>query len=369
VLDGDLAVDANGNLSVAWIDNHEAWEDGYLTPTNDWDLRLRTATLPADVTPRVAKHYYANGQRIATRVDGDLYYVLGDHLGSTSLVVDESGAEQGHVIYDAYGQVVENTLSEGLTDRLFTGQTWDDTIGLYFYNARYYDPLVGQFTQPDSLVADPLNPRAWNRFSYTYGNPVNYIDPTGNVPWLLLGGVFLLGAGAGGYYAHHQGYGFDTWQFYAYAGIGGLAGLIGAATGLWIESALVPAGALWWQAAGAGFVGGVASGMVEQMMLEAAGEAILGTEPSMARVLSAGLVSGVTGGIFAGGARIVASRRDIVYRNPNPAEHPIARKVGFSPKNPDANYSVAAHVASGSRLKTQSAHRHPRRWRPLLRAR
>jgi hypothetical protein len=58
---------------------------------------------------------------------------------------------------------------------------------LYFYNARYYDPLVGQFTQPDSLVADPMNPAAWNRFSYVHGNPTNLVDPTGHIPvWDIL---------------------------------------------------------------------------------------------------------------------------------------------------------------------------------------
>jgi hypothetical protein len=69
----------------------------------------------------VTKHYYANGERIATRVDGTLYYVLGDHLGSTSLVADAAGNEVGHVVYDAYGAIVENTLPATLTDRLFTG--------------------------------------------------------------------------------------------------------------------------------------------------------------------------------------------------------------------------------------------------------
>ncbi|MBN1995249.1 MAG: hypothetical protein JW953_21345 [Anaerolineae bacterium] len=51
-----------------------------------------------------------------------------------------------------------------------------DPTGLYYYNARYYDPLVGQFTQPDSLVAQPGNPIAWNRYAYVYDNPVNYTD-------------------------------------------------------------------------------------------------------------------------------------------------------------------------------------------------
>jgi hypothetical protein len=55
-------------------------------------------------------------------VDGTLYYVLGDHLGSTSLVADAQGSEVGHAIYDVYGAIVENTLPPTLTNRLFSAQ-------------------------------------------------------------------------------------------------------------------------------------------------------------------------------------------------------------------------------------------------------
>ncbi len=47
-----------------------------------------------------AKHYYAAGQCIATRVDDVPYYVLSDHLGSTTLIADVQGNEVGHVAYD-----------------------------------------------------------------------------------------------------------------------------------------------------------------------------------------------------------------------------------------------------------------------------
>jgi RHS repeat-associated protein len=238
VLDGDLAIDTEGQAHVAWMDDHEAWQSSLV-------FRLRTTTIdPAASLPQVTKHYYANGQRIASRVDGDLYYILGDHLGSTSLVVDAGGAEVGHVIYDAYGQVVENTLPEGLTDRLFTGQVWDDTIGLYFYNARYYDPLVGQFTQPDSLVVDPLDPRAWNRFSYVHGNPTNLVDPSGHNPLLIAAGVglFALGGFGGHLAATSAGYEVGDWQWYAAVGLGGAfavgsAGLGYAGYGGWALAA------------------------------------------------------------------------------------------------------------------------------------
>ncbi|MEI2692539.1 MAG: RHS repeat-associated core domain-containing protein [Anaerolineae bacterium] len=63
----------------------------------------------------------------------------------------------------------------------FTGQREDATIGLYFYNARYLDPQLGRFIQPDTIVPAPGNPQALNRYSYVLNNPLRYTDPSGHV--------------------------------------------------------------------------------------------------------------------------------------------------------------------------------------------
>jgi hypothetical protein len=46
--------------------------------------------------------------------------------------------------------------------------------------ARFYDPLVGRFLQPDSIVPDYANPQSLNRYSYVLNNPLRYTDPTGH---------------------------------------------------------------------------------------------------------------------------------------------------------------------------------------------
>jgi RHS repeat-associated protein len=66
------------------------------------------------------------------------------------------------------------------TDKLFTGQRLDGT-GLYYYNARYYDPTIGRFISPDTVIADIYNPQCLNAYSYCLNNPLKYTDPTGNV--------------------------------------------------------------------------------------------------------------------------------------------------------------------------------------------
>ncbi|MEM8925638.1 MAG: polymorphic toxin-type HINT domain-containing protein, partial [Actinomycetota bacterium] len=50
------------------------------------------------------------------------------------------------------------------------------------YGARYYDPVVGQFTQADVLIPNQLHSQDWNRFAYVRNNPISYNDPTGREP-------------------------------------------------------------------------------------------------------------------------------------------------------------------------------------------
>ena len=65
------------------------------------------------------------------------------------------------------------------TENRFTSQKLDET-GLYYYGARYYDPEIGQFVSPDTIVPAPGEVFAYNRYMYAYGNPLKSNDPTGN---------------------------------------------------------------------------------------------------------------------------------------------------------------------------------------------
>ncbi len=55
-------------------------------------------------------------------------------------------------------------------------------LGLYYYGARWYDPSIMQFSQPDTLIPDFYNPLDWNRYSYARYNPLKYVDPDGHRP-------------------------------------------------------------------------------------------------------------------------------------------------------------------------------------------
>ncbi len=66
------------------------------------------------------------------------------------------------------------------TNYTFTGQEDDDGTGLYNYNARLYDPELGRFISADSIIPEPGNLQAFNRYSYCVNNPLVYVDPSGH---------------------------------------------------------------------------------------------------------------------------------------------------------------------------------------------
>jgi RHS repeat-associated protein len=65
----------------------------------------------------------------------------------------------------------------------FTGKELDAETGLYFYEARYYDPALARFITPDTVIARPGDPQEFNRYTYARNNPLKYTDPTGHKSW------------------------------------------------------------------------------------------------------------------------------------------------------------------------------------------
>jgi RHS repeat-associated protein len=103
----------------------------------------------------------------------------GDHLGSSSLTTNAAGSIVSQLRYLPFGGTRWESGSTP-TDFQFTGQRKEAGIGLYDYNARYYDPLIGRFVSPDTIVPEAKNPQDLNRYSYTRNNPIRYTDSTGH---------------------------------------------------------------------------------------------------------------------------------------------------------------------------------------------
>ena len=109
-----------------------------------------------------------------------VYYLFGDHLGSTAITASSAGAKLGELRYKPWGES-RYTWGTTYTNRHFTGQLDETTaIGLYFFNARFYDPYLNRWIQPDTIIPDYSDPQDWDRYAYSRNNPVKYIDPDGH---------------------------------------------------------------------------------------------------------------------------------------------------------------------------------------------
>ena len=92
---------------------------------------------------------------------GSSFGKLRTSLGGTNVTANGiNGAELGRVLHRPWGETRLSTGTPPTTWR-FTGQREDATIGLYYFNARYLDPQLGRFVQPDTIVPEPGNWYAW----------------------------------------------------------------------------------------------------------------------------------------------------------------------------------------------------------------
>jgi RHS repeat-associated protein len=138
-------------------------------------------------TQRLTKTYYSAGsQLIAMRqftssLTSTVYYLSGDHLGSTSAIFNDSGVRIGEMRYRPYGEI-RYTAGMSPTNRQFTGQ-YNDAIGLMCFRARYYSGGLGRFVSADTIVPDGKSPQQFNRYSYGLNNPVKYTDPSGHMAY------------------------------------------------------------------------------------------------------------------------------------------------------------------------------------------
>jgi RHS repeat-associated protein len=91
---------------------------------------------------------------------------------------------------------VPGTCVEDPTAERYTGKDLDAILGLYDFDARYYDPRIGRFISPDPGSSRPEEPQTFNRYSYALNSPYKYVDPDGRAV-VLANREVNIGAGGG----------------------------------------------------------------------------------------------------------------------------------------------------------------------------
>lgn len=112
---------------------------------------------------------------LAMEQKGRTYFYHADGLGSIVSLTDQRGAVVQSYDYDSFGNMRQHG-GEVKQPYGYTGREWDKETGLYYYRARYYDPVAGRF-----ISKDPIGFAGGdvNLYRYVQNNPVNWVDPSG----------------------------------------------------------------------------------------------------------------------------------------------------------------------------------------------
>ena len=142
-----------------------------------------------------------------TQIKPATYYYHSDHLGSTSWVTDQNGRVHEHVEYFPYGEVWRDARYDSDGDPvhrqqfLFSAKELDEETGLYYFGARYLDPVRARWLSSDPILSELMseNPRDLSRnlslYSYVLNSPLSYVDPDGRDAVILHGGLGGVAAG------------------------------------------------------------------------------------------------------------------------------------------------------------------------------
>ena len=132
-----------------------SWND----PSNPDDPQAGYGYIPNDTTKEETFFYHS------------------DHLGSTSYITDDHANITQYDAYLPYGELLvdEHSSSEELPYK-FNGKQFDEETGLYYYGARYMNPVTSLW-----YGVDPKCYKNIHLGSYVYcsSNPIVRIDPNG----------------------------------------------------------------------------------------------------------------------------------------------------------------------------------------------
>ena len=128
------------------------------------------------------------------------YYLYNkDIQGGTSSLVKEDGSADATYQYTDFGETTIQGDDQAKNEVCYTGGIYDQSTGLYYLNARYYNPEDGRFMTEDSYRGEIMKPEIGHLYVYCANNPVNYVDPSGHfaiavpvlVKLVLVGGTVI----------------------------------------------------------------------------------------------------------------------------------------------------------------------------------
>ena len=190
-----VSVNAPGAVSYLYDGDDQRVKEAYSTTTRYYvgpHMELQVSG-----TTKIFRSYYRLGDKLlgmqvagqnAPAAEVGVWYFKIDHLGGVAGSRRASDGSAGLTFYYPYGDTLFTTDTNANSEYRYTGQRRDTvskigstSIGLYFYGSRYFDPLLGRFVSPDSIIPEASQGvQAWDRYAGINNNPVRWNDPTGH---------------------------------------------------------------------------------------------------------------------------------------------------------------------------------------------
>ena len=140
---------------------------------------------------------YYNKEKDGDDSNGTDYYYQKNIQGDILRIFNGNGTLCAEYSYDAWGKctIKSNTSNiAAINPFRYRSYYFDSEIGLYYLNARYYDPEIGRFISPDSIEyinAEDIN--GLNFYAYCLNNPVISADPSGRLSFIILFAAAFIG--------------------------------------------------------------------------------------------------------------------------------------------------------------------------------
>ncbi len=150
-----------------------------------------TSTLGANVV----RSYILGDDVLSQNVNGVISYLLYDGHGSTRQLAGDDGGVTANYAYDAYGKMLGGNpgVTDGkqsATDLLYAGEQFDPGLQMEYLRARYYDQDNGRFNRLDPFDGNSEDPQSLHKYAYAHCDPVNGIDPSGEMFGFILSTIF-----------------------------------------------------------------------------------------------------------------------------------------------------------------------------------
>ena len=132
---------------------------------------------------------------ISVETSGNISYYRNDEKHSVTDILDTTGKVKATIEYDEYGVIVNpEVVSTGGNIFAYTGHVYEESTGLYYAKARYYDAGIGRFVSEDSYRGEHGDPASLNLYVYGMNSPLKYTDPSGNMNYFTQTDDLIKGA-------------------------------------------------------------------------------------------------------------------------------------------------------------------------------